>query len=143
MANKEYKYKRITQLQNFNGTKELKWVSEMSLDGWKLFSLFVPHCNDKKLKKVYHFRKEKIQKSITAYERLVKDLNSGEIKIRDIDIAYMVHIKQRKDIPEGVKNLLVQREGGGIIRSLFKQISQTVGNMEVAYRRGMAFDKEK
>lgn len=70
-----------------------------------------------------------------AYYRLVEDLKSGKLKLRDLDIAVMEWINSRTDIPEEIKNLLVQHEGGGLVRNLFKLIGQTIGSMELAVRR--------
>lgn len=73
---------------------------------------------------------------MTTYERLKKDLCDGKITLVQIDIAVMDWILQRKDIPEGVKNLLVVPAGGGLVRNLFQQMKQVIGSMELAYRRG-------
>lgn len=70
-----------------------------------------------------------------AFDRLVKDLDSGELSIRLLELAYREHIRNRKDIPEGVKNLLVPHEGAGLIH-FAANVGQIVGNMELAFRRG-------
>ena len=48
---------------------------------------------------------------MNAFDRLVNDLNSGELTIRHLEMAYREHIRKRQDIPKGMRNLLIQKEG--------------------------------
>ncbi len=72
---------------------------------------------------------------MNAFDRLVKDLDSGELSIRHLELAYRAHLRKRKDIPEGVRNLLVS-DGGSDLILFAKNIGDIVGNMELAFRRG-------
>jgi vacuolar-type H+-ATPase subunit I/STV1 len=80
---------------------------------------------------------------MNSYQRLVNDLKSGELNLTHVDLAVMEWLHSRPELPEGIKNLLAEKEGGGIIRSLFKQMKQTIGNMELAYRRGTVTTKNQ
>ncbi len=77
------------------------------------------------------------------YENLVEGLKSGKMGLKQIDIAVMEWIYGRTDLPEAIKNLLVQRGGGGIVRWHFTQIASLIGNMELAYRRGIDVGRSK
>lgn len=74
---------------------------------------------------------------MNAYDRLLQDLRSGELNLTHIDLAVVAWINSRTDIPEGIKNILVQPEGGGVLRTCFKQAKQIIGTMELSYRRGV------
>ncbi len=86
-------------------------------------------------------RKDRVNKNENAYTRLVEDLKNGDLSLLEIEVAVSVWINARKDLPQPIKNLLVQAGGGGIVRSLFKQMKDTIGNMELAYRRGQQKEK--
>ena len=47
-------------------------------------------------------------------------------------------IRQRKDIPDGIKDLLSGkgRHNAGLIYKMFEPIQEVIGSMELAYRRG-------
>lgn len=82
--------------------------------------------------------REKYLKSLDGlneFERLVRNLNSGEFTLRMLEMAYRGHIRDREDLPEGVKNLLVQPEGGGIVK-FAKHIGEIIGNVHLAFMRG-------
>lgn len=85
-------------------------------------------------------RKEKdIKKlnSLNEFERLVENLLTGELGILHMGLAYSEFIRRRTDIPEGVKNLLVKvGDSRGLSSHLWRPIAKTVGNMELAFRRG-------
>ncbi len=74
---------------------------------------------------------------MNSQEELVRMLKSGEINLTNIDIAVMVWINARTDIPEGIKNLLVAPSGGGVIRELFMSMKHIIGACELSYRRGV------
>ena len=80
---------------------------------------------------------------MNAQEQLVKWLKEGDLGLIHIDIAVMEWIRDREDLPEGVKNLLVVPGGGGVIRNLFNQMKSIIGTVELAYRRGKQEGEEK
>lgn len=75
---------------------------------------------------------------MSKFDQLVEDLLSGDMTIRLMGMAYCEYLRRNKNIPDGVKNLLAPHpeKSRGIIRMQFEQISKTVGDMELAYRRG-------
>ena len=76
------------------------------------------------------------------FTQLVKNLDEGKLNLRIMCIAYKTHIKNRKDLPEGIKDFLVGDEGKiSIIHRQFDLIGQYVGFAELIYRR--ASDSQK
>lgn len=75
---------------------------------------------------------------MNKFDQLVEDLTTGKISHTMLQIAYRAAIRQRKDLPEGIKDLLCGRSEyhAGLIYQQFKVISETIGSMELAYRRG-------
>jgi hypothetical protein len=71
-----------------------------------------------------------------AYADLERALIDGKLGHRQVATAYRAWIRERKDIPDGIKNLLSVPGGGDLLGGMFLVISQTVGRMELAYRRG-------
>lgn len=84
-------------------------------------------------------------KEVNAFQRLVDDLESGELNLTLIDLAVKTWIERRKDLPEGVRNLLVRNgdQGSGSIRVLFHAMKQIIGCTEIAYRRGILHGEEE
>ena len=77
-----------------------------------------------------------------SFTQLVKDLDEGKLTLRMICIAYKTHIRNRKDLPDGIKDFLVGDEGKtSIIHRQFDLIGQYVGFAELIYRR--ASDSQK
>ncbi len=74
---------------------------------------------------------------MNKFDQLVEDLLSNALGHTHLQIAYRTYIRQRKDIPEEIKDLLCGTEGhSGLIGSIFQQISSTISAVELAYRRG-------
>ena len=75
------------------------------------------------------------------FDTLVEDLVSGRLGFTHIQIAMRASIRQRKDLPDGIKDLLAGRDAtySGLIFKQFKVIQETIGAMELAYRRGTDF----
>lgn len=80
-------------------------------------------------------REEYIKKlnTMNEFDRLVENLCTGEFSIRSLEIALNEEIRRNPNLPEGVKNLLVS----GLLSHSWTAIRQTIGNMELSYRRGM------
>lgn len=57
---------------------------------------------------------------------------------KTIMAAYTASIRKRKDIPDAVKDLLcgTGEDNSGYIMRQWGLIQQTIGNIELAYRRG-------
>lgn len=82
--------------------------------------------------------------SMDEFDRLVENLCTGELGLKHLEIAYAEYIRRNPVIPEGVKNLLVRytEYENGLLHKLWLQIGQTVGTVELSYRRGGFSDKE-
>lgn len=72
------------------------------------------------------------------FTQLVDDLVSGKLGLIHIQNAIRASIRQRKDIPEGVKDLLAGKgdTNPGLIFYMFRPIGQAMGTVELAFRRG-------
>ncbi len=74
---------------------------------------------------------------MNRFDQLVEDLNNGNLTHTHIQIAYRTYIRQNDNIPEGIKDILCGVEAtGGLIGRAFNQISEIIGGVELAYRRG-------
>ena len=74
------------------------------------------------------------------FEDLVGDLCYGTYTLRMLELAYREYIRRNPSIPEGAKDLLVGREGAGMV-SFASHIGGIVGGIELSYRRGMQVGK--
>ena len=72
------------------------------------------------------------------FSQLVEDLVEGNLTLTHIQSAVRFSIRQRKDIPEGIKDLLCGRSESyaGLLSTMFRNIGEVIGSMELAYRRG-------
>jgi len=72
------------------------------------------------------------------FTQLVEDLNTGKLSLTQIHIAIRAHVRDRDDLPEGIKDLLCGKgpEYAGLIYKMFKPIQEIVGAMWMAYDRG-------
>lgn len=72
------------------------------------------------------------------FDQLVEDLTTDKISWTMLQTAVKASIRNRKDLPEGIKDLLCGRSAhhAGLIQKHFQLISETIGSMELAYRRG-------
>lgn len=71
------------------------------------------------------------------FSQLVEDLTSGDLTLTQVQIAIRASIRQRKDIPDGIKDLLGGKErNAGLIYKMFEPIQEVIGTVELAYRRG-------
>ena len=78
---------------------------------------------------------------MNKFDQLVEDLVNGELGLTHVQIAIRTSIRRRKDIPEGVKNLLAgEKKNAGLIYKMFVPIQDMIGAMELAYRRGSQKD---
>ncbi len=79
-----------------------------------------------------------------AFEDLMENLHNGKLRHTQLQIAYRAWIRESKRFPEGIKDLLAgQGEAySGVLFTAFKLISQIVGAVETAYRRGYAAGQE-
>ncbi len=77
-------------------------------------------------------------KKDNAFEMLVDNLVSGELNITMVCIAIKVYIRKRKDLPDGVKNLLGPHgeHQTGPVDDIFNTLKNIIGVTELAYRRG-------
>lgn len=80
---------------------------------------------------------------MNKFDQLLNDLDSGELSTTHIQIALRSHFKNRKDIPDGVKSLICgTSDTSGLIFRFFKLMDNTIGSIELAYRRGEQVDKD-
>lgn len=77
------------------------------------------------------------------FTQLVEDLVSGDLGLTHVQIAIRASIRQRKDLPDGIKDLLAGKDkhNAGLIYKMFKSIQQVIGSVELAYRRGSQSEK--
>ena len=82
------------------------------------------------------------EKHMDKFSQLVEDLVSGELTLTHVQIAVRTSIRQRKDLPDGIKDLLAGSSvsNSGVLYRMFKSIQEVIGNMELAYRRGSQKD---
>ena len=72
------------------------------------------------------------------FSQLVQDLEDNSLGLLHIRNAVRAHIRSRKDIPDGIKDLLCGRRPrySGLISQMFKTMEEIIGSLELAYRRG-------
>lgn len=89
-------------------------------------------------------RKEVWMGAKDKFSQLLEDLISGDLSHNHIQIAYRAALREREDIPEGVRNLLggTSSRQAGVISLMFRMMSETIGSMELAYRRGYQHGQE-
>lgn len=78
---------------------------------------------------------------MNKFDQLVDDLITGELNPTHIRMAYKAYIKYRKDIPDEIKDLLCGGKQGkstsdGLIDKTFNLMSNIIGWVEIAYKRG-------
>ena len=78
------------------------------------------------------------KEKLNPFDQYLKWLNDNTLGGNLLQIAYRAHIRQRKDLPEGVRNLLggTSEANAGLLYKVFKLMSQMEGSIELAYRRG-------
>ena len=79
--------------------------------------------------------------NMNEFDRLIANLKFGELSITHLELAYREYLRRRKNIPEGVTNLLVPKEHAGLI-NFASDMREIAGNIELAYRRGIQEGKE-
>jgi hypothetical protein len=80
---------------------------------------------------------------MNKFDQLVDDLKNGRLTLNMIQIAIRAYIRQRRDLPTGIKDLLCgsNESNAGLIFKMYQPIREIIGSMELAYRRGKD-DKE-
>lgn len=79
-----------------------------------------------------------------AFAELLDNLNKNKLGHNQVQIAYRAWVRQSKNIPDGIKDLLCGKEGYvSLLYEAFSLISQIIGNMELAYRRGYSAGLEE
>lgn len=80
--------------------------------------------------------------STNKFSQLVEDLVSGDLGLTHVQIAIRASIRQSKDLPDGIKDLLAgsSETNAGIVYRVFKLIEEMIGSVELAYRRGSQKD---
>ena len=74
--------------------------------------------------------------NMNKFTELVESLDSGELTLTHIQIAYREHIRNSKDIPDEGKSILCgEGNNSGLLYKHFALISNLVGGMELAVRR--------
>lgn len=71
------------------------------------------------------------------FTQLLNDLKSGDLNINHIAIALSAYYREAGHLPEGIRNLIGGvGQGTGLVHKMFNLLSDTVGSLELAYRRG-------
>ena len=75
---------------------------------------------------------------MNKFDQLVDDLTTGALGLTHVQIAIRESVRRRKDLPEGIKDILAGKgeSNAGLIYKHFSVIKETIGAMELAYRRG-------
>ena len=81
--------------------------------------------------------KRKGLESENPFTNLLNSLKEGKLGHNQIQIAYRAWIKEGKEVPDAVKDLLAgSGNNSGLLFGMFMSIRAIVVNMELAYRRG-------
>ena len=77
------------------------------------------------------------------FSQLLEDLCTGKLSHNHIQIAYRAMLKRDKRL-KGFGDILggVADDNAGIIFKMFQCIDQTIGSMELAFRRGYQYGYE-
>ena len=81
---------------------------------------------------------------MNKFDQLVEDLLEGRLSLNQIQMAIRAFVRQRDDLPEGVKDILcgAHEASAGIIYKMFKPIKEVIGSVELAYLRGKDFSDD-
>lgn len=73
------------------------------------------------------------------YNQLVEDLVVGNLNLIHIQIAIREYVRRSKNIPDNIKDILsgTDEANPGLIFKMFLNIQLIIGNIELAYRRGV------
>jgi len=84
-------------------------------------------------------------KEENIYYKLVDDLSSNKLPLSVVCTAIKESIRRDKNLPEGVKNIVAPYGdvGSGVIDKCFRIIKQSIGETELAYRRGIQAGEER
>ncbi len=75
---------------------------------------------------------------MNKFEQLEQDIVDGALSIKQVGIAVRSAVRRMDHLPEGVRDLLGGRsaQSSGLLAIHFRLIEQTIGHIELAYRRG-------
>jgi hypothetical protein len=81
---------------------------------------------------------------MNKFEQLVEDLKDGKLNMTHIQIAYRAYLRESKDIPDALQDILGGRgeKMSGLIYTIFKLVREVEGTVELAYNRGVQVGKE-
>jgi hypothetical protein len=81
---------------------------------------------------------------MNRFDQLVQDLKDGKLNMTHIQIAYRAYLREGKDVPDEIKDLLGGRSEAmsGVIYSIFKLVREVEGTVELAYNRGYQAGQE-
>ena len=72
-----------------------------------------------------------------AFEELLKNLKKQKLNHNTIQIAYRSWVREREDLPEGIRDILGGRKSDpGLLFQLFQDMANVIGSIELAYHRG-------
>lgn len=77
------------------------------------------------------------KESKNPFTDLVNHLTDGTLGHNHVQMAYREWVRRRDDIPDAIKDILSGAgEGAGLLCPMFSSISQLIGGLELAWRRG-------
>lgn len=81
---------------------------------------------------------------MNRFDQLVHDLKEGNLNLTHIQIAYRAYLREGKDVPDSIKDILGGRGEAlsGLIYSIFKLVREAEGSVELAYGRGYQAGRE-
>ena len=76
--------------------------------------------------------------SRNPFQDFLDALCEGSLGHNHVQIAYRAWLRQRRDLPDGIKGLLggTGDADAGLVYKVFNLISCVTGTLELAYRRG-------
>lgn len=84
-----------------------------------------------------------MKRKLNAFEQLVEWLDTGKISYIMLIIAFKTHIKNTKEIPSEVKDIICgENQKVGIVHPIFRLLFNVISYIELAYRRGEGFHNE-
>lgn len=71
------------------------------------------------------------------FTQLTIDLKNGDLRPIHIAIALSTYYKEAEHLPEGIRDLIGGTgKGTGLVHQQFRFLQNTIGDLEIAYRRG-------
>lgn len=79
------------------------------------------------------------EKQVDRFSQLEQDLVDDKLSIKQVGIAIRSAIRRTKHLPKSITDLLGGKSdiSPGVLSIVFRLIEQIIGNMDLAYKRGV------